>query len=573
MRDDRTNTGKTKMKSKTLWTKTLSEEFWSGVVSPLMFSIAGGLIEERMARKGIRMAGLKGLDDERFFRLFGGQVYLNVRILEEIVKLIPSVFLTPEMLRFFPEEIQEDFHQIRVAFFSPRTFRILFRLFGMDRHWAPFFNYKAFETMVDRLEEIRKKDHLSVNEKEMSIPQLLERSDMLWKEMGDYLDVVTWGMVFAYVFHPLTEILASKWAQDTQGELAGAVTVGLDGIKTFEINREIEILAERVDMDPYLTNLFDNRKAKTILKNLQHASKGRDFYQQFRNFLEKHGHRFHGRDLFYSTWRESPEMVIDMIKLNRGSDRSRKAFEKQKEKRKQVEAELKSRVRRGRLGSGKLGLFLLSLEYNQKYFVIRENMRYHSDVFLEQFRKLYLEIGGRWQSQGLIKRAEDVVYLSREEIEEACKENNDVLKKVEKRKREYKQYRYLRTPEVITDDTRLQPTTRTQAEEKVLVFGEAASPGFVVGHARVIREPRDILAFNKGEILVAEYTDPSWTPILSMAAGMVIEAGGFLSHGSIVAREYGIPALVQVEGALERIKTGDRLEMDTEHKCVRIERE
>ena len=517
------------MKSKTLWTKTLSEEFWSGVVSPLMFSIAGDLIEERMARKGIRMAGLKGLENERFFRLFGGQVYLNVRILEEIVKLIPSVFLTPEMLRFFPEEIQEDFPKIKVAFFSPQTFRILFRLFGMDRHWAPFFNYKAFETAVDRLEEIRN-DLYSVNEKEMSIPRLLERSDMLWKEMGDYLDVVTWGMVFAYVFHPLTEILARKWANDSQGELAGTVTVGLEAIKTFEINREIEILAEQVDTDPFLRNLFDRYKAKTILKHLRSVPKGKDYYRKFQRFLEKHGHRFHGRDIFYPTWRESPETVIDMIRMNRGVDRSRKAFEKQKEKRRQAETELKSRVRRGRLGSGKLGLFLLSLEYNQKYFVIRENMRYHSDIFLEQFRKLYLEIGGRWKSQGLLKRAEDVVYLSREEIEDACRQNRNVLKKVEKRKREYKQYRYLRTPEVITDDTRLQPVSSASMEEKVLLLGEAASSGFVIGPARVIREPRDIREFQKGEILVAQYTDPSWTPILSMAAGMVIEAGGFLSH-------------------------------------------
>jgi pyruvate,water dikinase len=106
-----------------------------------------------------------------------------------------------------------------------------------------------------------------------------------------------------------------------------------------------------------------------------------------------------------------------------------------------------------------------------------------------------------------------------------------------------------------------------------VLHGVAASYGNVTGVARVIRQPRDILAFQKGEILVSGYADPSWTPILSMAAGMVIEAGGFLSHGSIVAREYGIPALVQVEGCLERIATGNRLEVDTGHKCVRVERE
>jgi len=559
------------MNSKALWTKTLSEEFWSGIVSPLMFSVAGDLIEERMARKGIRMAGLANLESERFFRLFAGQVYLNSRILEEIVKLIPSMFLTPEMLRFFPREIQEDLSKVHVSLLSPRTLRILLRLFGTDRDWAPFFNYKAFEGSVTRMEELRK-SLFSVDEASLSVSELLERSGMLCRQMGDYLDVVTWGMVFAYVFHPLTGILAREWGQDLDGELAAALTVGMDGIKTFEINREIENLASLAQADPVLPQRFRNHRGKAILRLLEKpAMRDGAFAQAFWTFLDRHGHRFHGRDIQYATWRESPDMVLDMIRINLGSDRSTKSLAQQREKRRKAEALLTRRVRQGWLGSLKSALFSLSLTYNQKYFVIRENMRYHSDVFLEQFRRLYLEIGRRWQAEGKLKVAEDIVYLTKEEVEQACTQGRPVRAVAEKRKREYRQYRALKTPEVITDDTRLQPLPRVPREESFALAGQAASPGSVSGPARVVRTPRDILAFRKGEILVAEYTDPSWTPVLSGAAGIVIEAGGFLSHGSIVAREYGIPALIQVEGALERIRTGDRLHLDTETSAVRIE--
>ncbi len=561
------------MNSKTLWTKTLSEEFWSGVVSPLMFSIAGDLIEERMARKGIRMAGLKSLETERFFRLFGGQVYLNSRILEEIVKLIPSVFLTPEMLRFFPEDIQEDFTEIHVSFFSPQTLRILFRLFGMDKDWAPFFNYKAFESTVSHMEELRR-TRFPVEETSLTTEELLARSRMLCQEMGDYLDVVTWGMVFAYVFHPLTEILARKWGQDLDGELAATLTVGLDGIKTFEINREIENLAVQVEGDPDLLELFNKNNGKAVLRSLRKKpQENGSFAQAFFSFLDQHGHRFHGRDILYATWRECPENVIDMIRMNLGCDRSRKSLEQQRAKRHKVESLLAHRVRKGVLGSPKFALYSLSLLYNQKYFVIRENMRYHSDLFLEQFRKLYLEIGRRWKADGKLKTAQDVVYLTKEEVEEACTRGVSFREKAEKRKREYKQYRTLKTPEVITDDTRLQPAAPLPREDTFVLTGEAASPGSVSGPARVIHNPRDVLAFQKGEILVAEYTDPSWTPVLSGAAGIVLEAGGFLSHGSIVAREYRIPALIQVSGAVDRIRTGDLLALDTEKKCVHIEKE
>jgi len=535
-----------------------------------MFSIAGDLIEERMARKGIEMAGLTSLKTERFFRLFGGQVYLNTRILEEIVKLIPSVFLTPEMLGFFPKEIQEDVSQGRVSFFSPRTIRILFRLFGMDKDWAPFFNYKAFDGVVAHLDKVRRTT-LPVDEASLTVEGLLDRSRMLCREMGDYLDVVTWGMVFAYVFHPLTEILARQWGQDRDGELARALTVGLDGIKTFEINREIENLASCVEEDPSLLRMFRKCRGSTIRKTLEQKGSVHDpFRRAFAEFLDQHGHRFHGRDIRFSTWRESPEMMIDMIRMNLGSSRSQKSFGEQRDKREKAESVLRQRIRKGVLGRVKLGLFSLSLMYNQKYFVIRENMRYHSDVFLEQFRRLYLEIGKRWHAEGKLKAPADVVYLSKEEIEDVCLQGTEILATVEKRKREYKRYRNLKTPEVITDDTRLQPAARIPAEETFELEGETASPGSVTGPARVIRCPHDILAFQKGEILVAEYTDPSWTPVLSGAAGIVIEAGGFLSHGSIVAREYRIPALIQVRKTVNRIQTGDRLDLNTDRKRVRI---
>ena len=105
------------MASARLWTKALSQEFWAGTVTPLMFSIAGGLIQERMAQKGVRIAGLKQLESEPFLKPFGGQVYLNSRILEEVVRLIPSALVTQEVLDFLPEAIRQDLARVRVPFF------------------------------------------------------------------------------------------------------------------------------------------------------------------------------------------------------------------------------------------------------------------------------------------------------------------------------------------------------------------------------------------------------------------------------------------------------------------------
>jgi len=552
-----------------LWTKALSQEFWAGAVTPLMFSLAGGLIQERMAQKGVRITGLKQLENEPFLKSFGGQVYLNSRILEEVVRLIPSVLVTQEVLGFLPEATREDLSRIRVPFFSTKSLHILLRFFMIDADWAPSSNYKAYEKVAARIEEAKRVGPF-VDESELGISELLERSRVLYREMGDFLDVVSWGVIFAYLAQPLTELLAERWGNDSQGELAACLRVGLGGIKTFEINRAIETLAEEVACDPWLNELFDQSDGEGIVERLRHERRATLFLERFQAFLEENGHRFLGRDISYPTWRERPETVIELIKMHRGSGLCRRTFALQQEQREHAERELKNRIGRGALGPMKRALFSLMLSWHQRYFIIRENMRYHADIHLEQFRRLYLEIGRRVQSRGVLEKPEDIVFLGKEEIEEGWEKGSGISQTVETRRREYEQSRYLRTPEVIREGEDFAASFCSSDEEGFVLSGESASPGRVTGLARVIRQPEDLLAFQEGDILVAQYTDPSWAPVLSLVSGLVLEVGGLLSHGAIVAREYGIPALIQVDGAVDRMRTGDRLELDTERGCVQV---
>jgi pyruvate,water dikinase len=91
--------------------------------------------------------------------------------------------------------------------------------------------------------------------------------------------------------------------------------------------------------------------------------------------------------------------------------------------------------------------------------------------------------------------------------------------------------------------------------------GTAASNGVVEGIARIVRDPdREVL--RAGEVLIAPFTDPGWTPLFVHAAAVVTEVGGLMTHGAVVAREYGIPAVVSVQNATERIKTGQRIRVD-----------
>ena len=92
--------------------------------------------------------------------------------------------------------------------------------------------------------------------------------------------------------------------------------------------------------------------------------------------------------------------------------------------------------------------------------------------------------------------------------------------------------------------------------------GFGASPGIASGPVRVIREPLDLAQVTPGEILVASNIDPGWTSVFPRVAGLVTETGGLLSHGALLAREYGIPAVMSVPGAVERFATGQRIRID-----------
>src|SRR5262249_54177991 len=131
-----------------------------------------------------------------------------------------------------------------------------------------------------------------------------------------------------------------------------------------------------------------------------------------------------------------------------------------------------------------------------------------------------------------------------------------------------------RVPLVLLSDGS-EPTVQSQQNQSAVreagtLQGIAASPGAITAPARVILDPQDA-RLESGEILVAPSTDPGWTPLFLKASGLVMEVGGAMAHGAIVAREYGIPAVVGVAGATERIATGSRITVDGTAGVVVIE--
>ena len=162
----------------------------------------------------------------------------------------------------------------------------------------------------------------------------------------------------------------------------------------------------------------------------------------------------------------------------------------------------------------------------------------------------------------VIQEKEDIYYLTFEQLREVVRTNKLDRKIINKRKVEYKSFERLTPPRVITSEGEIiAGEYKRENLPAGAIVGLAVSSGVVEGRARVILNMEDA-ELEDGDILVTAFTDPSWTPLFVSIKGLVTEVGGLMTHGAVIAREYGLPAVVGVENATRLIKDGQRIRVN-----------
>ena len=197
------------------------------------------------------------------------------------------------------------------------------------------------------------------------------------------------------------------------------------------------------------------------------------------------------------------------------------------------------------------------------YFYFTENMVV---VIFAKLHDICLEIADVWVKEGRLDQAYDIFDLKAAEIARAQKDPSFDLRIA----REKNLSGYLTMKEwPLVIDSRGKIYKPTLDDKDGDFVGDAIAPGKVTGYAKVLHAPYE-KPLHFGEILVARATEPSWTPIFTNAAGVVMEIGGPLQHGGIIAREYGIPCVSGLMGIMDIIKDGDLLEVDGSNGVVKI---
>ncbi|MBA4493416.1 phosphoenolpyruvate synthase [Paenactinomyces guangxiensis] len=378
--------------------------------------------------------------------------------------------------------------------------------------------------------------------------------------------------LFPYpVCFPISFILLKRLLGDDK-ELH-QLNKSLPGNITSEMGLQIGDLADLVRELPEVEEYLKHASDRTFYKGLANVSGGERFKQAFEDFISKYGMRCPGEiDLTRPRWRETPTQLVPAIL---GHMRSVKPGE-HRQKFIHGEQEARKAARRMMDHVGHHGFkskrVKRLIEVYRYFGGLREHHKYLFTLILDECKKAIMAEADKLVNKGVLLQAEDVFFFTLDELIQLLKGEfkQDVSSFVACRKEKYEWHQALKPPRLMTSEGEI--VTGSAGKEKFpegALVGSPVSAGIVEGKARIVLKPEEA-HLNEGEILVAPHTDPGWTPLFQSAKALVTEVGGLMTHGSVVAREYGIPAVVGVDDATQKIKNGQMIRVDGNQGFVEI---
>lgn len=325
------------------------------------------------------------------------------------------------------------------------------------------------------------------------------------------------------------------------------------------IDGEIWELAAMARQTPTVAQLLTSSAQDDALEALHKEPAAAAFVGAFDAFVERHASRSQGWNIGLQTWRERPEAPLALVRAQLESEGVSPAELTARSEARRREATNEALAR---LPADKHAEFARIVTELVGYVSVREGRAYWQMIITGEVRGLLLRKGAVLAQSGRIDRADDILFLIPDDFEKNSTSNLRGL--VIERRQEWERWCHLVPPAVIgTPGAMVAAAAATAAAAAPdELRGAPASRGEVTGPARILHDPEEGALLRPGEILVCVMTTPAWTPLFSIAAGIITETGGALSHPAITAREYGIPAVVAVQGATTRIRDGQMVTID-----------
>ena len=367
----------------------------------------------------------------------------------------------------------------------------------------------------------------------------------------------------------IIENLSQKWLGDNE-ELPG-ISKSPTGNVTTEMGLQLGDLADAVRNYPEVIEYLERTDDAGFLTNLSGVAGGKEMLPLFHEFLQKYGMRGTGEiDITRPRWREEPTQFLPIVLSYVKSARPgqyRRNFKVGKKEAKLNAVRLVNRLRKKPMGFLKARIMQRFIKVYRSLIGMREHPKYFIVQNFDWIKQAIMQEANTLTAAGVLQNADDIFWFSLPEIKEIIKRQQADQSIIERRKNKFLMDSKLIPPRAMTSEGEILTSRATIGTPAGTLAGSPVSAGTVEGRARVVLKLEEA-HLNKGDILVAAYTDPSWTPLFPLAAGLVTEVGGLMTHGAVVAREYGIPAVVGVEGATQKIADGQLIRVDGTHGII-----
>lgn len=533
-----------------LWTAGFLNERFTKIVSPLGWSFVGSLFEQLALRDPLRYMGYPAAETIPATQLWHGHPYINSRIFQIFYKPFPDFLVPADAVRYFPNS-DPNFRKLAPyprSIIQPRLlFSLAYHLLRDPVTTLPL-NYLAWERFVpyhdaETAKLAKRLDKATDARDVLSVIDATSRLD------AQLLHIHRWSLTYADVFYKLLHELTGANAQDL---ISGVPN------KTSEVNQALSELA-------HASSPLDARLLERISHGEPLNAQEVKTAQALDLFLAEHGHRAFSLDIAQPTFRDDPTQLLPLM------------------------SDVESIREPGRIVDPAANIVNAShfepiilnplISLARTYAKLREDQRYYWQKSLATTRRAFLLLGTDLSNRGIIEQPSEIFYAERNEITayyQVDMEPDELAQVIAARQIEWAEYAarqqplgesgyplFLMAGSAVHFSGQEQRVTRNEWR------GRGVSGGIARGRARVIRDPDELGRVNAGEILVTPSTDPAWTPVFGRLAGLVLERGGVLSHGAVVAREYRLPAVAAIPGITSKIKDGEWLEVDGTEGVVR----
>ncbi len=350
--------------------------------------------------------------------------------------------------------------------------------------------------------------------------------------------------------------------------------------KILRAARALWRLSRQARAMPTAQEIVVNHAATDVLAALEASSEGQEFSAELHAYLDEYGQRGEGLSLDHPSWIEDPTPVIESLKGYMAQpDRDLKGeMAAPGSERKRLVADARRRLE-GYPGPVSEEFEFL-LEAAQEAVVLSEDHNYWIDAKgMYHIRRVFLGCGRHLVSAGAIEHPEDAFHLTAEELRETLR-SHPILDRhdlITERRAELARFRSMDPPPVL--GTRPPSRAERVSSERIrhmhpgdseILSGSGGSAGIARGPARMATSLEQAGRLKRGEVLVAETLSSSWTPLFATAAAVVTDTGGILSHAAVVAREYGLPAVLGTNNATSLLHDGDLIEVNGDEGTVRL---